>query len=212
MAIDGQARLLRSVQRLSAVLGRLERAAAAEHDVTVAQLRVHRRKQREEQLAFGPGWNDEQLVFVQEDGTRVHPTRFSHWFTAHAQRAGLPRIRLHDLRHSYATAALSAGIPAKVVSERLGHANVSITLDTYSHVLPALIRRYDGEYSERFEKDNFAYLSLPEKEFPVASKKFEQPMVDRAYFERLTDTFRSPHIWQRQDGQWKLRKAIYDGQ
>ena len=84
------------------------------------------------------GWNDEQLVFVQEDGTRIHPTRFSHWFTAHAQRAGLPRIRLHDLRHSYATAALSAGIPAKVVSERLGHANVSITLDTYSHVLPAL--------------------------------------------------------------------------
>jgi integrase len=45
---------------------------------------------------------------------------------------------LHDLRHSYASAALTAGIPAKVVSERLGHANVSITLDTYSHVLPAL--------------------------------------------------------------------------
>jgi integrase len=105
---------------------------------TVAQLRIHRRKQREERLAFGAGWNDEELVFTQEDGTRIHPTRFSHWFAAHAQRAGLPRIRLHDLRHSYATAALSAGIPAKVVSERLGHANVSITLDTYSHVLPAL--------------------------------------------------------------------------
>ena len=54
------------------------------------------------------------------------------------RRAGLPVIRLHDIRPSYATAALSAGIPAKVVSERLGHANVSITLDTYSHVLPSL--------------------------------------------------------------------------
>ena len=50
----------------------------------------------------------------------------------------LPRIRLHDVRHSYATAALAAGIPAKVVSERLGHANIAITMDTYGHVLPGL--------------------------------------------------------------------------
>jgi integrase len=50
----------------------------------------------------------------------------------------LPKIRLHDLRHSYATAALSAGVGAKVVSKRLGHASVAITLDTYSHVHPAL--------------------------------------------------------------------------
>ena len=53
-------------------------------------------------------------------------------------RPGLPPIRLHDVRHSYATAALAAGIPAKIVSERLGHANVQITLDTYSHVIPGL--------------------------------------------------------------------------
>jgi hypothetical protein len=75
----------------------------------------------------------------------------------------------------------------------------------------ALIRRYDGEYSERFEKDNFAFLSLPEKEFPIAAKRFEQPLVDREYFDRLTNKFRSPHIWKLQDGAWKLRKAIYDG-
>jgi hypothetical protein len=55
--------------------------------------------------------------------------------------AGLPAIRLHDLRHSYATAALAAGIPAKVVSERLGHATIAITMDTYSHVLPGLDER-----------------------------------------------------------------------
>jgi hypothetical protein len=53
-------------------------------------------------------------------------------------RVGLPAIRLHDVRHSYASAALAAGIPAKIVSERLGHANVQITLDTYSHVIPGL--------------------------------------------------------------------------
>jgi integrase len=54
------------------------------------------------------------------------------------KRPACPKIRLHDVRHSYATAALAAGIPAKVVSERLGHANIAITMDTYSHVLPGL--------------------------------------------------------------------------
>jgi integrase len=114
------------------------RRSVALDPTTVAAVRDHRREQRKDRLAFGEGWNDEQLVFTLEDGTRIHPTRFSVWFSQHARRAGLPLIRLHDLRHSYATAALSAGIPAKVVSERLGHANVSITLDTYSHVLPSL--------------------------------------------------------------------------
>jgi integrase len=66
--------------------------------------------------------------------------RFSRWFEQHARRAGLPRIRLHDLRHSYASAALSAGVPAKVISERLGHATIAVTMDIYSHVLPGLDR------------------------------------------------------------------------
>jgi integrase len=68
----------------------------------------------------------------------IHPERFSRWFEQHARAVGLPKIRLHDVRHSYATAALAAGVPAKVVSERLGHANIAITMDTYSHVLPGL--------------------------------------------------------------------------
>jgi integrase len=55
-----------------------------------------------------------------------------------ARAAGLPPIRLHDVRHSYATAALAAGVPAKVVSERLGHANIAITMDVYSHVIPGM--------------------------------------------------------------------------
>jgi integrase len=60
-------------------------------------------------------------------------------------RLGWPRIRLHDVRHSYASAALAAGIPAKVVSERLGHANIAITMDTYSHVLPGLDEQAAGQ-------------------------------------------------------------------
>jgi hypothetical protein len=77
-------------------------------------------------------------VFTWPDGRPIHPHRFSKWFEQHARAAGLPKIRLHDVRHSYATAALAAGVPAKVVSERLGHATIAITVDTYSHVLPGL--------------------------------------------------------------------------
>jgi integrase len=82
--------------------------------------------------------NDEDLVFTDENGRPIHPERVSTLFARAAKRAGVPRIRLHDLRHTYATLALSAGIHPKVVSERLGHANIGITLDTYSHCLPAL--------------------------------------------------------------------------
>lgn len=75
----------------------------------------------------------------------------------------------------------------------------------------ALVSRYDGEYSQRFEKDNFAYVSLPEKQFPLASKQFEQPMMDRAYFDRLTDKFRSPHLWMHDGEGWKLRCTVHGG-
>ncbi len=72
------------------------------------------------------------------DGSVLDPQLPTKWFRKHARAAGLPVIRLHDLRHSWATIALTRGVAAKVVSERLGHASVSITLDVYSHVLPAL--------------------------------------------------------------------------
>ncbi|QPJ64072.1 MAG: N-acetyl sugar amidotransferase [Candidatus Nitrohelix vancouverensis] len=74
----------------------------------------------------------------------------------------------------------------------------------------ALIRRYDGEYPERFAEEIFEYLSLPEKDFPIPSKMFESPLVDRAYFEALTNQFRSPHLWKYEDGQWRLRLSIWE--
>jgi integrase len=115
---------------------------------TVAALREHRRWQLEERLAVGPGWEDSGLVFTWPDGRPLHPERFSRWFEQHARAAGLPKIRLHDVRHSYATAALAAGIPAKIVSERLGHANIAITMDTYSHVLPGLDEQAAGTVAQ----------------------------------------------------------------
>jgi len=73
----------------------------------------------------------------------------------------------------------------------------------------ALIRKYDGEYPERFASEIFSYLSIPEKEFPIASKMFEQAIMDREYFDSLTDSFRSPHLWKRENGLWKLRHTVW---
>jgi integrase len=67
--------------------------------------------------------------------------------------AGLSRIRLHDVRHGYATAALPAGIPAKIVSERLGPASVAITMGTYSHVLPGLAELILGNHARKASDD-----------------------------------------------------------
>lgn len=74
----------------------------------------------------------------------------------------------------------------------------------------ALVRRYDGEYPARFQEELLSYLSLPENEFPIASKQFEQPVIDKAYFDRLTDRFRSPHLWRLTDGGWQLRHSSFD--
>jgi len=73
----------------------------------------------------------------------------------------------------------------------------------------ALVRRFDHEYPTRFEEEIFRYLSIPPKEFPVASTMFEQPVVDREYFRLLTDQFRSPHLWFHDGDDWKLRHAVW---
>ena len=73
----------------------------------------------------------------------------------------------------------------------------------------ALVRKYDGEFPGRFAEEIFAYLSIPEKEFPVASNMFEQPIMDRDYFNDLAGSFRSPHLWKKEDGIWKLRHAVW---
>ncbi|MGH2706925.1 MAG: site-specific integrase [Actinomycetota bacterium] len=87
---------------------------------------------------MGEGYVESGFVFTRPDGNPMHPHFFSDCFERLAKAAGLPKIRLHDLRHSYASAVLVAGVPAKVVSERMGHAVIAITLDTYTHTLPGL--------------------------------------------------------------------------
>jgi integrase len=103
---------------------------------TVTALRAHRVRQVEERLAAGPGWVDCGLVFLYEDGRAPHPHRFNRWFDMATRKAGLPLIRLHDLRHSYAITSFAAGVDLKVMQERLGHSSIATTADLYVHVPP----------------------------------------------------------------------------
>lgn len=108
---------------------------------TVTALRTHWARQGEEKLALGgEGYRDQGLVFAAEDGRPLWPGTVSDRFHVLAEQCGLPRIRLHDLRHSAASLALAGGVDLKTVSARLGHAGISITADRYSHVLPAVDR------------------------------------------------------------------------
>ncbi len=110
----------------------------------VAALKAQRKDQAEERLLLGAGYHDDGLVFAKANGEALHPDHFSREFTRRVKRSGLPKIRLHDLRHTYATLALAAGVPAKVVADRLGHSSVTITLDLYSHVMPAV----EGDHAD----------------------------------------------------------------
>lgn len=74
----------------------------------------------------------------------------------------------------------------------------------------ALIRKFDNEYPERFIEEMFIYLSLSEREFPIASAMFENPIMDREYFKLLSDKFRSPHLWFNDAGIWKLRHPVWE--
>jgi len=106
-------------------------------DVRTAQLLGARRAAAE---AARPTFRTDDLVFPADDGGPIRPGTFSYSFERRVELAGLRRIRLHDLRHTHATHALQIGVHPKIVSERLGHSSVMVTLDVYSHVLPSLQR------------------------------------------------------------------------
>jgi integrase len=114
------------------------RRSVALDPATIEALKAHRKGQLAERLAWGPAWTDTGQVFTLQDGRPLHPNTVTRAFRRHVLAADVPVIRLHDLRHTHATLALAAGVHPKVVQERLGHANIAITLDTYSHAVPAL--------------------------------------------------------------------------
>jgi integrase len=120
---------------------------------TMRALQAWRRTQVEERLAAGEAWENQGLVFVDELGRPPHPESMTRWWRDAVARAGVPAIRLHDARHTAATVLLRAGVPVKVVSQRLGHADVAVTMRIYQHVTAqddqaaadALARAFAGE-------------------------------------------------------------------
>ncbi len=106
---------------------------------TIAVLHDHRTRQDHERRAAGPAWSaneqDHDLVFTRADGRAIPPDRASQMFTDRVNTAGLHRIGVHGLRHTWATLALRAGVPIKVVSERIGHADPAVTMQVYAHAL-----------------------------------------------------------------------------
>ena len=111
-------------------------------------LKEHRERQDAMRLMLGEPLIDEDLVFSQPDGRPLLPDTITHAWIKLAKRTGLKNIRLHDARHSHASLMLKQGTHPKIVQERLGHASIQITLDTYSHVAPGLQEAAAARFDE----------------------------------------------------------------
>jgi integrase len=118
--------------------------------VTVAALVEWRSRQRAEHAFFERDYAGTDRVFTWEDGRAVHPDVIRQRFNRLSQRCGLPHIRLHDMRHSYATAALKAGVHLKIVSARLGHHSEAFTASVYQHAMPGMDREAAGTVAALF--------------------------------------------------------------
>jgi integrase len=101
-------------------------------------LRQHKKRQAEERLFAGEKWIGQDLVFSTMKGGPLEHSTVTYAFGKALRVAGLQRIRIHDLRHTAATLLLKHGVHPKVVQELLGHSSITLTLDTYSHVVPSL--------------------------------------------------------------------------
>ncbi|MER7862373.1 site-specific integrase [Amycolatopsis japonica] len=105
---------------------------------TVLVLRQHIACQDADKARLGSDWVDSGLLFTQPDGSPLHPADITERFYEIVRQAGLPPIRLHDLRHGAATLALAAGADMKVVQAMLRHSSITVTMDTYTTVLPEI--------------------------------------------------------------------------
>ena len=131
--VDGKLRLVETKTDRS-------RRTIALPQTAAAALRVHRTRQLRERLAAGSRWQETGLVFTTTIGTPLEPRNVTRQFRKVLMKAGLPLKRFHDLRHTCASLLLAQGVHPRVVMEILGHSQISMTMDTYSHVMPVLER------------------------------------------------------------------------
>lgn len=119
---------------------------------TVKILKQHKKKQKEHQLLLGESYHKSNFVCTWEDGRTIRPDYLTHTLKKLLKKCNLPNIRFHDLRHTHATLLLMQGVNPKIVSERLGHSKVDITLDTYSHVLPEMQKEAVDKLEKLFKE------------------------------------------------------------
>jgi integrase len=140
----GRARITHSLGSISwqVVAGQPKTAAGRRpismDPITIGVLRDHRKRMLEQRLLVGAGFVDQDFVFCEPDGNPLHPERVYQAFKRRVRKHALPSLSPHGLRHTWATIALSNGVHPRVVQERLGHAHISVTLQTYSHVQPTM--------------------------------------------------------------------------
>ncbi|GLV54442.1 hypothetical protein KDH_12890 [Dictyobacter sp. S3.2.2.5] len=114
-------------------------------------LKNHRSVQLQERLKAGKTWKNNNLIFCNAVGKHVAPTTLTDQFKHALRQANLADMRFHDLRHSAATILLSMGVNIKVIQELLGHANISITLNIYSHVTPTMQRDAMKDLDQQYQ-------------------------------------------------------------
>jgi len=117
---------------------------------TIEYLREHRNRQHTERMNAGENWQSHDLIFSTPIGTPLDNSNVNKVYKQCLKKAGLPNIRFHDLRHTAATLMLQEEVNPKVVQERLGHSDISLTLNTYSHVLPSMQEEAAEKMDELF--------------------------------------------------------------
>jgi integrase len=137
-ALRTQWREVRTTLKFSQLKTARSRRTIRMPEIVIRSLKAHRTRQLEERLAAGGAWEDSGLVFTSIFGTPLEARNVTREFRALLAAAKLPAIRFHDLRHTAATLLLAQGVDPRTIMETLGHSQISLTLNTYSHVLPAL--------------------------------------------------------------------------
>jgi integrase len=123
-------------------------------DIAIKTLEEHRERQEQARLKAGEKWKGKGLVFCTQFGGFTTPTYITRCFQSLLKKAGLPKIDFHDLRHSAATILLVMGVHPKIVQELLGHSTISMTLDTYSHLLPTIQKEAAEKMDQAFKQDD----------------------------------------------------------
>ena len=135
-------------------------------------LQAHQRRQEAEKAEAGSAWNPQNLVFCSNVGTVIEPRRVCTTMDKITDAAELPRFTFHALRHTFATRMLEANVPAKVVQDVLGHADVTLTLNTYSHVIGSTAHEQMAKINNLFQADDTV------KQQPVRKPTIKQQIAD----------------------------------